>query len=81
MTGFILPESLTSINTPKYPSFKPIKKAKKKEVKEVTFTPEFSNLDIRKVYFPEMKKGTKIEGSPEEVSVKVIEVLKERGVL
>jgi electron transfer flavoprotein beta subunit len=71
----------TGINTPRYASFKGIKKAKKKEVKEVTFTPEFSNLDIRKVYFPEMKKGTKIEGSPEEVSVKVIEVLKERGVL
>ena len=68
----------TGINTPKYASFKGIKEAKKKEVKEVTFTPDSSNLDIRKVYFPELKKGTKIEGSPEEVSVKVIEILKER---
>lgn len=71
----------TGINTPRYASFKGIKKAKKKEVKEVAFTPETSNLDIRKVYFPEMKKGTQIEGSSEEVSLKVIEVLKEREVL
>ena len=71
----------TGINKPRYASFKGIKKAKSKEVKEISFTPESSTFDIKKIYFPEIKKGTMIEGSPEEVSMKLVEVLKEREVL
>jgi electron transfer flavoprotein beta subunit len=71
----------TGINTPRYASFKGIKKAKKKKVKEVTFTPDSTNIEIKRVYFPEMKKGTMIEGSSSEISVKVIELLKKREVL
>ena len=71
----------TGINTPRYASFKGIKNAKSKEVKEVPFVPGSSTFDIKKIHFPEMKRGTMIEGSPEEVSIKVIEVLKEREVL
>lgn len=71
----------TGINKPRYASFKGIKKAKEKEVKEVSFAPDSSTLEITKVYFPEMKKGTMIEGSPEEVSMKLIAVLKEKEVL
>ncbi|MFC1862922.1 electron transfer flavoprotein subunit beta/FixA family protein [Thermodesulfobacteriota bacterium] len=71
----------TGINKPRYASFKGIKKAKKKEVKELSFTPDSSTLDIKKVYFPEMKRGTMIEGSPEEIGSRLIEVLKEREVL
>lgn len=69
----------TGINKPRYASFKGIKLAKKKPVQEISFTPESSSIDIQKVYFPEMKRGTMIEGSPEEISSKIIEVLKENG--
>ena len=71
----------TGINKPRYASFKGIKKAKKKEVKEVSFTPGSSTLNIKKIYLPEIIKGAMIEGSPEEISVKLIDVLKEREVL
>jgi len=71
----------TGINTPRYASFKGIKKAKSKELKEASFIPESSTFDIKKIYFPEIKKGKMLEGSPEEVSIKLIEVLKEREVL
>jgi electron transfer flavoprotein beta subunit len=71
----------TGLNKPRYASFKGIKKAKSKEVKVVSFDPDSSTLDIRKVYFPEIKKGKIFEGSSEEVSSNVIDVLKKREVL
>jgi len=71
----------TGINRPKYPSVRSILKARTREIKEVRVTPKTPTFEIKRLYFPATKKGKTIEGSPEEVSTKIVEVLKERGVL
>jgi len=40
-----------------------------------------STLEIEKLYFPVVKKAKRIEGSAEEVSSRLIELLKDRGIL
>lgn len=71
----------TGINEPRYPSMRGRVRAKTKEIKEVSVIPKSSTFEIKKLYFPTVKKGKMIEGSPEEVSIKLIEVLKDRGLL
>jgi electron transfer flavoprotein beta subunit len=71
----------TGINEPRYPTTRATVRAKTKEIKEVSVTPKSPTFEIKKLYFPAVKKGKMIEGSPEDVSIKLIEVLKERGAL
>lgn len=71
----------TGINKPRYAPTRDILRAKTKEIREVSVTPKSSTFEIQKLYFPAVKRGEMIEGSPEEVSTKLTEVLKERRVL
>ena len=71
----------TGINKPRYASIRAILRAKEKEIGEVSVTPKSSTFEIKKLYLPAVKRGEMIEGSPNEVSTKLIEVLKERGLL
>lgn len=72
----------TGINKPRYPSTKARIKARSREleIREVSdiLKPSFQ---VKRLYFPEAKKATMIEGSPKEVSVKFIEVLKDKGLI
>ncbi len=71
----------SGINEPRYVSIMGIKRAKTKELKEVSLQPTTSTLEIEKVYLPPVKKAEMIEGSPDEVAKKLIEILKERGLV
>ncbi|MBO8181938.1 MAG: electron transfer flavoprotein subunit beta/FixA family protein [Archaeoglobus sp.] len=71
----------SGINEPRYVSIMGIKRAKTKELKEVTLQPTTSTLEIEKMYLPPVKKAEMIEGSPDEVAKKLIEILKERGLV
>ncbi|AGK61421.1 electron transfer flavoprotein beta subunit [Archaeoglobus sulfaticallidus PM70-1] len=71
----------SGINEPRYVSIMGIKRAKSKEMKEVALEPTLSTLEIEKVYLPPVKKAEMIEGAPEEVAKKLIEILKERGLI
>ena len=72
----------TGINKPRYPSTKARIKAKSRElgIREVSVNSEPS-FEVNRLYFPEAKKAEMIEGSPEEVSVKFIQVLKDKGLI
>jgi len=64
-------------NTPRYPSLKGIMGAKKKEISEVTSTISDQQQSIKKLYAPNSSKETvMIEGSPDEVVNKLVQVLK-----
>jgi electron transfer flavoprotein beta subunit len=80
----------TGINEPRYVSIMGIRKVAKKEIK--TFGAADLNLkaeevglpgsDIRvdKIFLPPVGEGaTLLEGNPEEISLKVIDILKEKG--
>ncbi len=71
----------TGINIPRYPSLRSIMKAKSREITEVPINSGSPTFEIEKIYFPTVKKGKMVTGSPEEVSSKLIEILKERKVL
>jgi electron transfer flavoprotein beta subunit len=71
----------TGINRPRYPSTRAVIKARTKEIGEVSITSKSSTFKIKRLYFPAVKRGKTIEGSPEEVSTKLIEVLKGKGLL
>ena len=71
----------SGINEPRYVSIMGIKRAKTKELKEVSLQPTTSTLEIEKMYLPPVKKAEMIEGSPDEVAKKLIEILKERGLV
>lgn len=71
----------TGINQPRYASIRGILRAKTKEIKESPVILKSSTFEIEKLYFPVVKKAKRIEGSAEEVSSKLIEILKERGLL
>jgi len=71
----------TGINQPRYASMKGILRAKTKEMKESPVIPKSTTCEIEKLYFPEVKKAKRIEGSAEEVSSKLIEILKQRELL
>lgn len=71
----------TGINKPRYTPIRGVLKARSKEITEVSVTPKSPTFEIEKVYYPEVKRGKIIEGSPEEISVKLTELLQERGLL
>jgi len=75
-----LPASISvqsGCNTPRYPSLKGIMGAKKKEISEVTSTISDQQQSIKKLYAPNSSKETvMIEGSPDEVVNKLVQVLK-----
>ena len=75
-----LPASISvqsGCNTPRYPSLKGIMGAKKKEISEVTSMNTDQRQSIKKLYAPNSSKETvMIEGSPDEVVNKLVQVLK-----
>ena len=71
----------SGINEPRYVSIMGIKRAKSKEMKEVNVTPSISTLEIEKMYLPPVKKAEMIEGDPSQIAEKIIEILKERGLI
>jgi electron transfer flavoprotein beta subunit len=71
----------TGINKPRYAPVKGILKAKTKEIKEVSAKPTSSTFEVKKLHFPAIKKANIIEGLSEEVSTKLIAILKDRGLL
>jgi electron transfer flavoprotein beta subunit len=71
----------SGINEPRYVSIMGIKRAKTKELREIEVSPTVSTLEVEKMYFPPVKKAEMIEGSPEEVAKKLIEILKNRGLV
>ncbi|OYT34729.1 electron transfer flavoprotein subunit beta [Archaeoglobales archaeon] len=71
----------SGINEPRYVSIMGIKRAKTKEMREVTLTPSMSTLEIEKMYFPPVKKAEMLEGDPTKIAEKIIEILKDRGLV
>ena len=71
----------SGINEPRYVSIMGIKRAKTKEMKEVSVSPTTSTLEVEKMYLPPVKKAEMIEGDPSEVAEKLIEILKDRGLI
>jgi len=71
----------SGINEPRYVSIMGIKRAKSKEMKEVSVAPSISTLEIEKMYLPPVKKAEMIEGDPSQIAQKLIEILKERGLI
>ncbi len=71
----------SGINEPRYVSIMGIKRAKTKEMKEVNVSPSMSTLEIEKMYLPPVKKAEMIEGDPSQIAEKIIEILKERGLI
>ncbi len=71
----------SGINEPRYVSIMGIKRAKSKEMKEVSVSPSISTLEIEKMYLPPVKKAEMIEGDPSQIAEKIIEILKERGLI
>lgn len=80
----------TGINEPRYVSIMGIRKAKSKELREVScndisLSPDDCGLagsltEIKELFLPPTGKAAEIfTGSPEDVSVKVIDILKEKG--
>ena len=80
----------TGINEPRYVSIMGIRKVAKKEIKamgasDLNLKPEEvglsgSDIQLEKVFFPPVGEGAvMIEGNPEEVSMKVLDILKDKG--
>ena len=95
VAGVHLPALLTiqtGINEPRYASMIGIRRAAKKPIEVVTLAhiginkeeigKTGSKVSIEKIYIPPItKKAEILEGSPEEVSVKLVNVLKGKGVV
>jgi electron transfer flavoprotein beta subunit len=79
----------TGINTPRYPSILGIKRAASKEIKvldssalNLTETDFSAKTILEKLYLPIVEaKAEFLEGSPDEVSAKLAQIFKEKGVL
>lgn len=71
----------SGINEPRYVSIMGIKRAKSKEMKEVSVSPSISTLEVEKMYLPPVKKAEMIEGDASQIAEKLIEILKERGLI
>ena len=72
----------TGINEPRYASILGIKRAGAKEIKVVKPENIPLNAEIEEMFVPSVEKSAEIiEGSPDEVSEKVAEILKGRGLL
>ena len=79
-----LPALLTiqsGINEPRYVSIMGIKRAKTKELKEVTVDAGEGIIQVDKVYVPPVEKAELIEGSPDKIAEKLVEILKDRGLI
>ena len=71
----------SGINEPRYVSIMGIKRARTKEMKEVKVTPTVSTVELEKIYVPPVKKAEIITGDPSQVADKIIEILKDRGLI
>ncbi len=71
----------SGINEPRYVSIMGIKRAKTKEMKEVSVSPSISTVEVEKMYLPPVKKAEMLEGDPGEIAAKIIEILKDRGLI
>ena len=71
----------SGINEPRYVSIMGIKRAKSKELREVSVEAGEGYIEVDKVYTPPVKKAEMIEGAPEEVAEKLIQILKDRGLI
>ncbi len=71
----------SGINEPRYVSIMGIKRAKTKEMKEVSISPTVSTVEVEKMYLPPVKKAEMITGDPSQVAEKIIEILKDRGLI
>ncbi len=71
----------SGINEPRYVSIMGIKRAKTKEMKEVSISPTMSTVEVEKMYLPPVKKAEMITGDPSQVAEKIIEILKDRGLI
>ena len=80
----------TGINEPRYVSIMGIRKVAKKEIKamgasDLNLKPEEvgppgSHIQLDKLFFPPVGEGAQmIEGSAEDISVKVLDIMKEKG--
>ncbi len=80
----------TGINEPRYVSIMGIRKVAKKEIKTLRASDlnlkgeeigvAGSDIRLEKVYLPPSGEGAEIwEGKPEEIAVKVFEILKDKG--
>ena len=71
----------SGINEPRYVSIMGIKRAKTKEIKEVSISPSISTLQVEKMYLPPVKKAEIITGDASQIAEKIIEILKDRGLI
>ncbi len=80
----------TGINEPRYVSIMGIRKVAKKEIKtmgaaDLNLKPDDvglsgSHIQLEKLFFPHVSEGAvMIEGNPEEVSMKVLDIMKDKG--
>jgi len=72
----------TGINEPRYASILGIKRASAKELRVITPEEIIENSGIQEIYTPSVEKAAEIiQGSPNEISEKVAEILKGRGLV
>jgi len=72
----------TGINEPRYASILGIKRAGAKEIRVIKPEEITKNSEIQELYIPPVEKAAEIiQGSPNEISEKVAEILKGRGLL
>jgi electron transfer flavoprotein beta subunit len=82
----------TGINEPRYVSIMGIRKAMQKEIKVMTLVetglteadvgPQGSWLTIDKLYVPPVEKQAEfLKGSPDDISSKIAEILKSKGLI
>ncbi len=71
----------SGINEPRYVSIMGIKRAKTKEIKEVSISPSISTLEVEKMYLPSVKKAEMLDGDASQIAEKIIEILKDRGLV
>uniref|UniRef100_A0A7C2N7G4 Electron transfer flavoprotein subunit beta/FixA family protein n=1 Tax=Archaeoglobus fulgidus TaxID=2234 RepID=A0A7C2N7G4_ARCFL len=71
----------SGINEPRYVSIMGIKRAKSKEIKEVSIAPSISTVEVERMYLPPVKKAEMIEGDPSQIASKIVEILRDRGLI
>ena len=71
----------SGINEPRYVSIMGIKRARTKEMKEVKVSPSISTVELEKIYTPPVKKAEIITGDPSQIADKIVELLKDRGLV
>jgi electron transfer flavoprotein beta subunit len=71
----------SGINEPRYVSIMGIKRAKKKELIEKEGIKGEEYAELIRLYKPPVSLAEMIEGSPDEVAEKLLEIFKERGLI